>query len=161
MKRSAAVFVLACAALLTGASADAAQRVGTVCPDPARPCTGFAAHDLSFVLPTDGVARAEVRSDSFFAVILRSGERCSLGERERRTAQAAFPRNKVFVQRFECDDDAENRVTYTNVSPRAGFMAVHAGATRAQANAFHARVRATGRFPGAYLRRMQVVYVYP
>jgi hypothetical protein len=160
MKRTTVALVLACAALLAGASADAAQRLGRVCPDPSRPCAGFKAHDLSFALPSDSVARAEVRSDSFYAVILRSGSRCSIAESERRAAQAVFPRNKVFSQRFECDDDVENNVTYTNVSTSAGFMAVYAGGTRAQANAFLTRVRATGRFPGAYLRRMRVVYVY-
>lgn len=32
---------------------------GSPCPDPARPCPGFRPHDLSFVLPRDGAARAE------------------------------------------------------------------------------------------------------
>lgn len=161
MKRAAVALVLACAALLAGASAEAAQRAGRVCPDPARPCAGFAAHDLSFALPADGVARAEVRSDSFYAVILRSGPRCSIAESERRAAQAAFPRAKVFSQRFECDDDVENNVTYTNVAPRVAFIAVYAGSRPEQARAQLMRVRATGRFPGAYLRRMRVVYAYP
>jgi hypothetical protein len=143
------------------APADAAQRPGAVCPDPARPSPGFAPHDLSFVLPRDETARADDRSDPFFAVILRSGPRCSISEEQRRAAQLLFARNKVFSQRFECDDDVENDITYTNVSASAVFLAVHAGGTRATADALLARVRATRRFPGANLRRMQVVRVHP
>src|SRR5687768_10838807 len=120
--------VLASAVLLLSAAGDA-QRVGRICPDPAHPCAGFKPHDLSFVLPRDGVARPEVRSDRFYAVIVRSGPRCTIAERDRGAMQAAFPRNKVFSHRFECDDDAENNVTYTNVNAKAAFLAVYAGET--------------------------------
>lgn len=72
-----------------------------VCPDPARPCRGFKAHDLSFPLTDDARARAEQRSEPFFAVILATAER---------------------------------------------MLSV---------------VKATGRFPGANVRRMQVVFVHP
>ena len=147
----------AAASLLLGAS----QRPGRVCPDPAHPCRGFRAHDLSFVLPPGGVARAEARSDSFYAVILRSAPRCSIPERDRVAAQARFPALKVFSQRFECDDDVENNVSYTGVSATHAFLAVYAGSTRTQASAALAGVTRTGRFPGANLRRMQVVYAYP
>lgn len=134
---------------------------GRVCPDPARPCAGFRPHDLSFVLPRDGVARPEFRSDAFYAVILRSGRPCAVSERDRRAAQAALPRGKVFANRFECGGDVENAVTYTGVDSRFGFLAVYAGDTRAQADSTLSRVRATGRFPGANLRRMRAVLVYP
>ena len=139
----------------------ASQRTGSLCPDPAHPCAGFRAHDLSFVLPRDGVARAEVRSDLFYAVILRSGPRCSIPERDRAAVQRLFPRRKVFSHRFECDDDVENNVTYTAVNPSLAFLAVYAGRTREQAGATLAAVTRSGRFPGANLRRMQVVFVYP
>ena len=139
----------------------ASQRPGRVCPDPAHPCAGFRAHDLSFVLPRDGVARAEVRSDSFYAVILRSAPRCSIPERDRAAAQRLFPGRKVFSQRFECDDDVENNVSYTGVNASRAFLAVYAGATRRQADATLAAVTRTHRFPGANLRRMQVVFNYP
>jgi|SRR5215218_7724541 len=148
---------VAAASLLLGAS----QRPGRVCPDPAHPCRGFRAHDLSFVLPAGGGARAEARSDSVYAVILRSGPRCSIPERDRVAAQARFPARKVFSQRFECDDDVENNVGYTGVSASHAFLAVYAGSTRSQASAALAAVTRTGRFPGANLRRMQVVYAYP
>jgi len=148
------------AALILAAAA-AATPAAVVCADPARPCPGFKPHDLSFPLPRDGVARAEVRSAPFYAVILVSGPRCRIAERERLDAQALFPESKVFSARFGCDDDPENNVSYTNVDPKAGFLAVHAGADRAAAQAMLERVKATGRFPGANIRQMQAVFVYP
>jgi hypothetical protein len=122
---------------------------------------GFRPHDLSFALPADGAARAEDRGQPVYAVILRTTPRCAISERERLAAQALFPGRKVFATRWECDDDMENNVTYTGVDARYGFLAVYAGASRAQADSALARVRATGRFPGANLRRMQVVRVHP
>ena len=139
----------------------AAAAAPAVCADPAKPCAGFKPHDLSFALPRDSVPRAEVRSAPFFAVILVSGAPCRLTERERAEAQALFPESKVFSARFECDGDVENNVTYTNVDPKAGFLAVHAGSDRAAADAMLARVKGTGRFPGANVRRMEAVFVYP
>ena len=130
-----------------------------MCADPARPCAGFKAHDLSFVLPKDGVARAEVKSPLFWAVILRTAERCAIEDRERLAVQKQFPRNKVFQTRFECDDDVENNVTYTSVAPDHGFLAVYAGPTQPEARAFLAEVKRTAKFPGANLRKMQVVLV--
>jgi len=161
MKPIRVLTIAASALLLATARGDGAQRPGAVCPDPARPCPGFRPHDLSFVLPRDAAARADDRSEPFFAVILRSGPRCSIAEEQRRAAQLLFPRNKVFSQRFECDGDVENNITYTSVSASAAFLALHAGSTRAAADAALARVRATRRFPGANLRRMQVVRVHP
>jgi hypothetical protein len=149
--------IIAISPLLLAAS----QRVGRVCPDPAHPCAGFRAHDLSFVLPMGGVARAEARSDSFYAVILRSAPSCSIPERDRLAAQRLFPARKVFSQRFECDYDAENNVSYTGVNAARAFLAVYAGATRGEAAATLSAVTRTRRFPGANLRRMQAVYVYP
>jgi hypothetical protein len=156
--------LLAAAVLLAGTSAAAAagiQRAGRVCPDPAHPCAGFGPHDLSFVLPRGGTARAQARSDGFYAVILRSGTACSIPEADRVAAQALFPGRKVFSQRFECDGDVENNVTYTNVAANRAFLAVYAGATRRQGAATLATVQRTGRFPGANPRQMRVVYVYP
>jgi hypothetical protein len=139
----------------------ASQRPGQLCYDPAHPCTGFRAHDLSFVLPRGGVARDEARSESFYAVILRIAPRCTIPERDRVAAQRLFPARKVFSGRFECDDDVENNVSYKGVNASRAFLAVYAGATGAETSATLAAVTRTGRFPGANLRRMQVVYVYP
>lgn len=134
---------------------------GVIHADPARPFPGFKDHQLSFQTPNDGVARAEYRSAPFYALVLKSARRCSLTEAERRAAQALFPSNKVFATRFGCDDEPEEHVTYTNVNPDVGFLAVYAGETASQAEDFLARVKATGRFPGANIRRMQAVIVYP
>jgi hypothetical protein len=150
----------AAALLLALAAAGAHAQTGRVCPNPSRPCAGFKAHDLSFVLPTGGVARAQATSQPFYAVILRSGRRCSIGEPARLQAQALFP-YKAFVQRFECDDDVENNVYYTNANRSVAMLAVYAGSSRSEAAAMLARVQRTGRYPGANLRRMEVVFVYP
>lgn len=148
------------AAILLAAAA--AAPLEPVCPDPdAPPCGSFKAHDLSFRLPNDQVARAEVRSASFYAVILKSGARCKFTEAERAEIQKSFPRQKVFSTQFGCNDDHENNITYTNIDPKAGFIAVYAGADRKAGQGALERVKALGRFPGANLRQMQVVFVYP
>ena len=152
--------ILAVLATLAFAAALAAQ-LSAVCADPARPCPGFKAHDLSFPLPKDGLARAEVRSAPFYAVILKSGARCRIAEAERLEAQKLFPGSKVFNARFGCDEEVENNVSYTNVDPKAGFLAVHAGADKAAGEAMLARVKSLGRYPGANLRQMQAVFVFP
>jgi hypothetical protein len=107
------------------------------------------------------MARDEVRSNSFYAVVLRSGPDCSIAEADRVAAQRLFPGRKVFSQRFECDGDVENNVSYTNVTANRAFLAVYAGTNRQQASATLAQATRTGRFPGANLRQMRVVYVYP
>jgi hypothetical protein len=159
---AAGLVLLSTARADPAASAERAfQRVARICPEPEHPCAGFRPHDLSFVLPRGGTARAEARSDGFYAVILRSGPACSIPEAQRAAAQALFPGRKVFSHRFECDGDVENNVSYTNIAPGTAFLAVYAGATRQQASATLARVARTGRFPGANLRQMRVVYTYP
>ena len=130
------------------------------CPDPASPCPGFREHDLSFTRETDGVARAEERSAPFFAVILASGKACSIPEKERVRIQKLFPKRKVFSSRFECDGDVENNVKYTNTRETAAFVAVHGGASRAEADKVAAEARAKG-FADANVREMQVLLVHP
>lgn len=147
-------------AVIVGAAAPA-QGAGPakVCFDPAHPCPGFKAHDLSFPLVNDGVARAEQRSAPFFAVILKTLPRCGANEAERRQIQALFAGNKVFLTRFECD--AESNVTYGNVDAKRSFIAVYGGQTRAGANEVLAKAKVLDRFPGVNMRQMQVIYVYP
>jgi len=134
---------------------------GAIFPDPARPPAAFKPHELPFATPKDGVARAEYRSVPFYAVILKTAPRCTLKEDERRQVQALFPSNKVFFSRFDCEDAVEEHITYTNVDPKWGFLAVYAGADEAQARRFLETVKALNRFPGANVRRMQVVLAYP
>lgn len=163
-KRSLIICVLVC--LLLAGTTGVAQRArrpqqkGTVCGDPTLPCkTGdvpFRPHDLPFRLP----ARAVIwESETFYAVILKSikaaEDDCQLfvPEDERLAAQALFPRNKVFTDRG-CGEPGET--FYRGTQSSAHFMAVYAGRTRAEANAMLARVKATGKFAGANLRRMSI-----
>lgn len=156
--------VLLC--LLLAGTTGAAQRArrpqpkGTICGDPTLPCrTGevtFEPHNLPFRLP----ARAVIwESETFYAVVLKrikaSEQDCEIfvPEDERQAAQALFPRNKVFTDRG-CGDPGET--FYTSMPSSAHFMAVYAGRTRAEANAMLARVKATGKFAGANLRRLSI-----
>ena len=152
---------LAALVLFAAAPGAIAEIPGRVCTDPRASCPGFRANDLPFVLSEKPLARAEERSVSFYAVILRTVPRCSLAEGERLRLQEMFPRRKVFATHFECDGDLENNVSYSGVDATQGFVAVYAGEDRAGAQAGLEEVRGTARFPGANLRRMQVILVHP
>ena len=143
------------------ASACLACAQGAIYPDPGKAPAGFKPHELAFETPKDGLARSEYRSAPFYAVILKTAARCSVSEKERREVQSIFPKNKVFATRFECDGEAEQSTTYTNVNAKFGFIAVYAGETQPQAEDFLERIRSSGLFAGANLRRMQAVRVYP
>jgi hypothetical protein len=167
-KRTLIIRVLVCLIWTCAAGAVAtAQRTrrpppqkGTVCGDPTLPCkTGemtFEPHDLPFRLPVRAVIW---ESETFYAVILKSIKASEadcqvfVPEDERLAAQALFPRNKVFTDRG-CGEPGET--FYTGTQSNAHFMAVYAGRTRAEANAMLARVKATGKFAGANLRRMSI-----
>lgn len=133
---------------------------GEVCPDPKTPCLDmgrFRDNELSFRLKSKfDFDRGQDRSQPFYAAILKSGELCRMAEAERVAIQAQFPSRKVFLHRHFCEDFSD-KVTYTNVNRKAGFIAVYAGKTEAEAKQFLAEARA--RFPDANLRRMQVVVV--
>ncbi|HEV2799936.1 MAG TPA: hypothetical protein VGW12_05545 [Pyrinomonadaceae bacterium] len=159
--------VLVCLACLvcvaTGASAQRARRPqpkGTICGDPTLACkTGgvkFEPYDLPFRVPTQAVIW---ESEPFYAVILKSikasEQECEkfVPEDERLAAQLLFPRHKVFTDRG-CGEPGET--FYAGTVSSAHFMAVYAGRTRAEANRMLARVKATGKFPGANVRRMHI-----
>ena len=137
------------------------QAQGEVYPNPTKPYPGFKPHELSFHLTNNGIGRDEYRSTPFYAIILRTTEPCSVTEEERLKTQALLPNNKVFSTRFGCEDNIEENITYTNANPKFGFIAVYAGATLSQAKQFLTIIGATGQFPGANIRKMQVVLVYP
>lgn len=140
------------------------QRVlvqGKPCPDPQRPCdlpgNRFQPNELSFEAPRKfEFDRGEDRSQAFYAIVLASGPACGIADPERLRAQELFPRNKVFLHRYFCEDFSD-KVTYTNVDRKRAFLAVYAGETEAAARTFLDQVKASGRFPGANIRRMQVV----
>ena len=132
------------------------KRPAALCPDPTARCrtsVEFAPHQFPFVVPRN-VAIFE--TEKFYAVILKSQrdttQDCTgfVPEPERLEAQKLFPRKKVFASR--CFDPEE--LYYDGVESEVMFMAVYAGRTRAEADAMLAKVKATGKFPGAYLKRM-------
>ena len=137
---------------------------GPVCPDPARPCTlaggPFKPNELSFRAPRAfKFDRGEDHSQPFFAAILQSGPLCGIEEPRRLRVQQQFPRRKVFVHRYFCEEFGD-KVTYTNVDRKQGFLAVYAGATEEEAKGFLKKLQASGAYPGANLRRMQVVVTW-
>jgi hypothetical protein len=165
-KRTLIGGVLVCL-LLTGA-AGKAQRgrtrqpspKGAICGDPTLQCKTGDVKFEPYNLPFRINARAVIwESEPFYAVVLRSMRvaeddcRKFVPEDDREAAQALFPRHKVFTDRG-CGEAGETY--YTGMHSGARFMAVYAGRTRAEANAMLARVKATGKFPGANLRRMSI-----
>jgi hypothetical protein len=136
-----------------------ATQYGKVCPDPTAACPAggmtFQPYDLPFRLPKNAVI---YESEEFYAVVLKSvrvgsEDDCEkfVPEDERLAAQKLFPRRKVFASR--CAEPGG--LYYTNLAPLQRVVAVYAGATRAEAVRALAEVRATGKFPGANLRRMR------
>jgi hypothetical protein len=132
-------------------------RHGTICGDPSAKCktsATFQPHDLPFRLPASG---AIYDTEFFYAIVLKSAnvpaDDCNqfIPESERLAAQALFPDYKVFSSR--CAEPGE--LFYTNTSPKARFMAVYAGMSVADANRMLVKVKATGKFPTANVRRMR------
>ena len=162
--RKALSFGLVISALLVcGADASAqrrraAPRLAAICGDPTVRCptsVEFQSYQLPFRIPPNAVIW---ETEKFYAVILKSvrdeskGSDCNvfIPEAEREAAQALFPRNKVFASRcFETGD-----LFYTGVAEDSQFMAVYAGRTRAEGLALLEKVKATGKYPGANLRRI-------
>jgi uncharacterized protein len=132
---------------------------GTVCADPDRPCAGFKANELSFRIATPfEFDRGRDKSQPFYAVILKSAPICSLADAERARAQKVFPRAKVFLHRYFCEEFGD-KVTYSNVNEKSGFVAVYAGDTAAAAEPVLALAKASG-YPDANIRRLEAIVVY-
>ena len=152
----AAITILAFSVSASAQRRKPAQRL-TVCGNPNVTCPSvatFESYDLPFRVPKNAVIG---ETELFYAVILRStaalDDSCDnyIPEPERLAAQTLFPDRKVFTSR--CAE--AGRLYYTNTSPKAHFMAVYAGTTLAEANRVLAAAKATGKFPGANLRRMR------
>jgi hypothetical protein len=167
MKRQILITLVAavlaiCAAGVSGSNRPVARNAekmqkAKICFDPSVPCqtsVKFEAYDLPFQVPKGAVIWETVE---FYAVMLKSVSSADgdcerfVPEKERLSAQALFPNLKVFTSR-PCNPGG---LFYTNVAPEQQFMAVYAGATRAQAEQSLQRVRGTGKFPGANIRRMR------
>jgi hypothetical protein len=169
MKKSSVIRIVVVLALLSGTlvvmppggATHAAQRRGkgrpaSLCPDPTVRCptsVEFQPYQLPFRLPENAFI---YETEKFYAVILKSvrdtAQDCTvfISEAERLAAQELFPRHKVFTSR--CSEPGE--MFYSNTAPDQQFMAVYAGRTRAEAERMLAKVKATGKFGGANLRRM-------
>ena len=135
-------------------------RHGSICGDPTAACktiATFEPNDLRFRIPENANI---YDTNLFYAVILKSVSvpdgNCDIfvPESDRLAAQALFSDHKVFSSR--CADPGG--LSYTNTSPKAQFMAVYAGMTVASANRMLAKVKATGKFPGASIRRMRAAF---
>jgi len=131
----------------------------SICGNPTAPCktsVTFEPYNLPFRLPENAVI---YDTGLFYAIILKSvkarDDNCDVfvPESERKAAQALFPANKVFSSR--CTEPGD--LSYTNTDPNQHFMAVYAGMTVADANRMLSAVKATGKFPGANIRRMRAV----
>ena len=132
---------------------------GKVCAQPEKPCAGFKPNELSFAIAQPfKFDRGKDQSQPFFAVILKSGTLCGLDDAERVEAQKKFPAAKVFLHRYFCEDFGD-KVSYSNVNAKTGFVAVYAGETEADARQVLAAAKAAG-YPDANLRRMQVIVTY-
>jgi hypothetical protein len=168
MKRSRRSFIgiavgvaIALSAVMASVDATAGQRHrarrGSICGNPTIACktsVTFQPHDLQFRVPENSVI---FDTELFYAVILKSvpapEDDCStfVPEAERLAAQSLLPDRKVFASR--CVEPGE--LFYTNIDSKHRIMAVYAGVTLAEANRALAAVKQTGKFPGAYMRRMR------
>lgn len=157
----AAVLLPLIALLLTlHATAQTRTVVGKICGDPTQVCRtreNFQPYELPFDFGKNNVIS---RSELFYAVILKSVKLKSddsdcdkaITEKERLNAQKLFPRNMVFVMR--CWETGQN--SYTNVVEGVSFMGIYAGQTQREANAFLSRMKSSGQFLGATIRRMRI-----
>jgi hypothetical protein len=154
------VVAIVCISAVT-VSAQKKSVSGRVCGDPAAACSkraDFQAFELPFEY---GNGEAISQSQLFFAIILKSVKlnadqtNCdrAIPESDRISAQKLFPHNMVFVMR--CWESGQ--ASYSNVADGVSFIGIYAGPTQADANALLAKVKATGKFNGAALRRMRVL----
>jgi hypothetical protein len=132
------------------------EQRGAICGDPTAACRTFATFE-PYDLPFRVSERMVIwESEPFYAVILKSVRnkdcRVFVPEAERLRAQADFPRHKVFTSR--CQEPVA--IYYTGIAADARMMAVYAGRTRAEAERLLASVKAAGKYPGAYVRRMSI-----
>ncbi len=132
-------------------------RKGSICGNPMVACktsVDFQLNDLPFRVPKNSVI---FDTELFYAVIVKSlvakDDNCNVfvPESERLAAQELFPDHKVFASR--CYDILN--LFYTNIDPKHRIMAVYGGTTLAEAKRVLEAVKATGKFPGAYVRRMR------
>jgi len=132
-------------------------KASAICGNPRMRCNTsveFEPFDLPFRVPKNAVI---FDTELFYAVILKSvavGDNdCDtfVSENERLAAQALFPDRKVFTSR--CVEAPY--LFYSNISDKHRIMAVYAGTTLAESKRALEAVKASGKFPGAYVRPMR------
>lgn len=160
---------------LTNTQTSIAQKLYEVCGNPQDSCRSsfeFDANDLAFRVTKKLQMWDEVKSVSFYAVILKSKKAfydtdpmressCEKGffrKSEINEAQKMFSDNKVFISFFGCYGDPD--IYYTNTNQKFNFLAVYAGKTQKEANNFLQTVKASKTFAGANVRKMQVILCY-
>lgn len=151
--------------LLGQSHARISPRAASICGNPLLACKTsaiFHPNDLPFRVPKNAVI---IDTVPFYAIILQSvvgsPDRCDdfIPESERLGAQLLFPDHKVFSSR--CTDPENSR--YEDVTTRRitvlsdthRIMAVYAGTSLPEAKQFLEKVKASGKFPGANIRRMR------
>ena len=151
------VVVFGCSVMNVSGQRRQATTHASVCGNPTVQCRTIATFE-PYALPFRVAENAViVDTELFYAVILKSAgvseEDCDVfvPEGERLQAQKLFTDHKVFTSR--CADVGE--LYYTGMNPKHRFMAVYAGTSLAEANRMLSAVKATGKFPGANIRRMR------
>ena len=165
MKKITLLFALAVIGFVFSPNANAQKKTkfARICGNPNVRCrTGdvtFQDYEIPFEMPKGN--SVIVDSESFYAVILKSVKLPTDGdcenvfsESERLKIQEIFPDNKVFA--LKCLDAGSLYYTSNpNIADDVHFIAVFAGTGSTEAKQFLKTVQATGKFKGAYLRRMQ------
>ena len=132
-------------------------RRASICGNPQLACkttVTFQPYQIPFRVPKNAVIWD---TEYFYAIVLKSVsaglDDCDvfIPEGERLAAQGLFPDHKVFTSR--CMEPGD--LFYTNIGEKHRIMAVYAGSTLAEAKRFLQTVKATGKFPGANIRRMR------
>jgi hypothetical protein len=158
------LFLLLCSfivSLTISATAQRSTNFGRVCGDPTEACKtreDFQAFEIPFEY---GKGMAISQSEMFYAVIVKSVKlksdesdcETALPESDRLAIQKLFPRNMAFVMR--CWEAGQT--SYTNVADGVSFLGIYAGKTLADANSFLAKLKASGNFKGAAVRRMRIL----
>lgn len=149
-----------------------AQSPLNVCPNPSAPCKTpaktFQPYDLTFNLPRKLKSNFEYRTNSFYAVILKTfpkfqaGDDCDGGEYaigiegERKQTQKLFPERKVFAS-YQCPDMGAVFYVLNGKEDNTVFIAVYGGANESEARQVLKKTQRN--FPQALIKKMQVGYV--
>jgi hypothetical protein len=160
------VRLFAALSLLFLGSTAKAQRQMPICSRPNTQCQSsytFTAYQLPFTIKEKLVFGKNYKSQPFYAIVLKSLKAagdpdCSyISEAERLESQETWPDRKVFASHNSCPEEL---VAYENADPNFNFLAVYAGTTLNEARRVLSQIKASGRYPQAYIKRMRVILEY-